>query len=473
SDTNFYLYEVQQGETLYALSERFEVTVPQLISNNKNLRYGLKYGTILRIPKTRGILVTQQVKSDSTIELGVEKLTCLQCDSIRDNSKVNNVKVAVLLPFMASKFLNDEKIYQIRKDTMPENVVLSEPRYDDRFLEFYEGLLLSIDSLKNTGKNITLFTYDTKKDTSFMDTILSELNILSPDIVFGPIYPNLVKKVSEHCNKKGWMHVLPFSRGAVEEINHPTSIHGILPADIELEKISAYLASNTSGLYYLVYKNNERDSLKAAVVDSLITSKKLANGDTVKIYHIKDFENLEQELSSKFDSAIQKLVIPISTSFNQPEVVSIYSTLNNLALTSDITVIGHFSWQGYSSLRVEPFHRFNTILLTPFHLNYNHDLFGQLIQKCKDLYRYEPHQLISNGLGLNFTYYGYEIGLSLIGAYYDFTLDMLHCMPCYKTDLMQSSYKFVPFRNGYGYYNSSYTILKYADDFTVNVIDVN
>ena len=65
--------------------------------------------------------------------------------------RVNSVKVALLLPFMTN-------------ETIPSTET-------QRFIEYYEGLLLAVDSLKNTGCSIDLSVYDTGNGTKKLKEI--------------------------------------------------------------------------------------------------------------------------------------------------------------------------------------------------------------------------------------------------------------------------------------------------------------
>jgi LysM repeat protein/ABC-type branched-subunit amino acid transport system substrate-binding protein len=59
---NYRQHTVEQGETIYTLSQRYKVTSQQLLALNPDLKSGLKYGQVLLIPAHNEVLTQRRIK---------------------------------------------------------------------------------------------------------------------------------------------------------------------------------------------------------------------------------------------------------------------------------------------------------------------------------------------------------------------------------------------------------------------------
>jgi LysM repeat protein len=62
----FYMHEIAQGQTLYALSKAYNVSVDDIIKHNPSAQYGLNIGQILKIPYTKPSKKEEDKKKDVT-----------------------------------------------------------------------------------------------------------------------------------------------------------------------------------------------------------------------------------------------------------------------------------------------------------------------------------------------------------------------------------------------------------------------
>lgn len=98
--------------------------------------------------------------------------------------KLSTIKAALLLPFQE----------------------------DRRMVEYYEGFLMAVDSLKRTGISLDLYVYDCGKDLSTLNTILAKNEMKSMNIIFGPMHQNQIKPLSDFAEKNDIRLVIPFSQ---------------------------------------------------------------------------------------------------------------------------------------------------------------------------------------------------------------------------------------------------------------------
>lgn len=83
---------------------------------------------------------------------------------------------------------------------------------DKRMVEYYEGFLMAVDSLKRTGVSLDLYVYDSGKDISTLNTILAKNEMKSMNIIIGPMHQNQIKPLSDFAEKNDIRLVIPFSQ---------------------------------------------------------------------------------------------------------------------------------------------------------------------------------------------------------------------------------------------------------------------
>lgn len=89
---------------------------------------------VIKIPVAGEEVITQNIRQPEEREVNALLSTP------KDIKKVNRIQVALLLPFMTNE--------------------TTQSSATSRFVEYYEGLLLAVDSLRNMGTSIELSVYD-------------------------------------------------------------------------------------------------------------------------------------------------------------------------------------------------------------------------------------------------------------------------------------------------------------------------
>ncbi|MCU0430645.1 MAG: hypothetical protein MUF42_11815 [Cytophagaceae bacterium] len=95
-------------------------------------------------------------------------------------SKKAQYRIALLLPFSLSEL-------QTR----------TSKRNNQYVLDFYEGLLLALDSLRLNNDSLQLFVYDSGKEITRVQELLALPEFKSMDLIIGPVYPLQIPIVTE------------------------------------------------------------------------------------------------------------------------------------------------------------------------------------------------------------------------------------------------------------------------------------
>ena len=83
-------------------------------------------------------------------------------------------------------------------------------------VEYYEGFLMAVDSLKRTGTSLDLYVYDCGKEVSTLNTILAKKEMKEMNVIFGPMHQSQIKPLSDFAEKNGIRLVIPFSQKGEE-----------------------------------------------------------------------------------------------------------------------------------------------------------------------------------------------------------------------------------------------------------------
>ncbi|MDR2472559.1 MAG: LysM peptidoglycan-binding domain-containing protein, partial [Tannerella sp.] len=142
-------YTVPSRETIYNICQRFKTSEKELLKLNPELSGGLRKGMILRIPLRIN-------ESDIPKPEGLAPGEVNAMLNSHSSKPLNASKIALLLPFNAD---NAE-----RSDL------------SNRMVEYYEGMLLAVDSFRNQGYATELFLYDIGENTDKVLQLLRDKN---------------------------------------------------------------------------------------------------------------------------------------------------------------------------------------------------------------------------------------------------------------------------------------------------------
>lgn len=200
------MHKVKRKETVFSISREYGISEAELIAANPELKgeNKIKKGTFLCIPypkaQTEQNIQSQAIPTDSELFRENRKKT----------ERFSTIKAAVILPFL-------------------DGVSKSE---SSRMVEYYEGLLMAVDSLKRTGTSIDLYTYNSGPESASLNSILGKSEMKDMDIIFEYLYQQHIKPLVRFAKKQDTRLVIPFTskdntvfqNPAVYQINTPNPI---------------------------------------------------------------------------------------------------------------------------------------------------------------------------------------------------------------------------------------------------------
>lgn len=230
-DGEYSIYTIEKSETLYGLSNKFEISQEELIAENPQLVEGVREGMVIKIPN-KGML-------DADIFI----------DEIVEDSKI---ELAMMLPFKSKR----------------DSLDFENDRLLNITTEFYLGALIAIDSLKKQGLSISMKVYDTENSKEVSKKLSLGREFDNFDVVIGPLFLNNVKVVSENLQFKKSMIISPISTKDHSKIRNINLVQEVPTKEhMRLEMIE-YVKSKYTDQKLVIILDEEGES--NAAVKSLI-----------------------------------------------------------------------------------------------------------------------------------------------------------------------------------------------------------
>ncbi len=306
-DNQYVYHEVEAHETLFSLAKRYYNTIDEILDLNPDVKDGLKIGQKLK-------LYNRLIPTYGFEEKGESQIRINLLDSI---NKEKNYHLAILLPFKLKELTDITEEEEC--DVLTNNSVL----------DYYSGIKLAIDSLKNYGMNISYDVYDTQGSTWVIDKIMGTTDLSDYDFVIGPIKKENIEKVASILELDNTPQVVNKYRG--NKLYRNLIITSANNEGIN-DHIVHYLNEKAEGknmvIVYDESKQQELDSLKS----KFTFEPKFVKGEKTK----NGFNIYMDQISKKLDKEKNNYVVLLSD--NEPFIFTVLSSLNSLLNQYNITL---------------------------------------------------------------------------------------------------------------------------------------
>lgn len=438
------MHRVERKETIYSISRLYGITEAELIAANPELRTEkLKKGKFLCIPYTsagNNQKEQEQPVSPTTIPTDNE----LFDKSKKENPKIATIKAAVMLPFMTDGSGNrDEQI---------------------RMVEYYEGFLMAVDSLKEKGVSIDIYTYDTYNNTSSVKSILAKDEMKNMNIIFGPAYPEQVKPVADFAKKNNIRLVIPFTSKGNEVFNNPSIYQINTPQSYLYSEVYEHFTRKFTNANVIFLDAEDGDKDKADFIKGL---KEELKGKHIPFTELKGEAITPESLKGAMNATLDNVFIPTSGTN-----IALIKLLPQLIVTLRdnpdyrMQLFGYPEWQTYTNDHLASFYELDTYFYSSFYTN---NLFPEAI-RFSSAYRKWYSKDMSNTfpkygmLGFD-TGYFFLKGLSQYGSNLEDKLNKVTVTP------IQTGFKFERVNNWGGFINRKVFFVHFTKNYEFIKLD--
>lgn len=448
-DTAKFIYhKVAEKETLYYLSKQYNVPIDRILQYNPEVKQeGLKKGNTIKIPKPfkANITLDHPLPSVDSLSSKYDSLA-LMMDTIFSIYQTNDfikqdVKILLNIPFSKNDF-------HIPNDYDFDDVFNYEVF---PYLEFYEGLLLAIDTLRTKGINIHLNVVDSD-DSLVVKTYFDQG--FKPDLFIGKTKSKVFNFVYQWRNED-LNFIEPFFTKS--QINSNRYFNVLPTRETEFTSLKSFLLSLDTANLIIPYSQYKPDKeLEDSIYNEIYNSEIIKE----KNYQIKnvDYTSGNPKSIENLLSVGRKNYI-LFLSSNEPEVNKFLSKVRLLTKDYDISVIGLPIWRKFN-LDDSHLHRLKTYLVTPNYIDYNSDTIRNFISKFQTYYKTLPSK---------YAFWGYDVAWYFINAVCYFGNDFAHCLSTYNPFLLETKFTFQQTDNG-SYQNVNTQVIYYDEKFNLNVV---
>lgn len=430
------MHKVKRKETVYSISREYGISEAELIAANPELRGEdkIKKGTFLCIPFS-----TAQVETPTQSQVAPSN-----SELFNENQKVterfSTIKAAIILPFL--------------------DVSRNEA---SRMVEYYEGLLMAIDSLKRSGVSVDLYTYNSGPESASLNAVLSKREMKDMDIIFGPLYTQHIKPLADFAQKNDIRLVIPFTskdnsvfrNPAIYQINTPQSY---LYSEVYDHFVRQFPNAN---VIFIEASTGAKD--KAEFIKGL---KDELKNRSIPMKSLKEDATVE---SMKAILRTDRENIFIPTSGSNVTLIKILPQLTLLVRDnpeSNIHLFGYPEWQTYTKDHLEAFFELDTYFYSSFYTN---NLLPAAINFTKSYRRWygkdmEERYPKYGMLGFD-TGYFFLKGLSRYGSELEKNMERMDLVP------IQTGFKFQRVNNWGGFINKKVFFVRFTKNYELVKLD--
>lgn len=366
ANSNTITHTVKKGETVYRISKKYGISTDKLVAYNPNAKDGIKSGEILVIPvagQTASEESTAPVKpattipdnniNDSTVDEIKTTEVFITEDTIQSNEEVAieqnyDINIAVMLPFMLD-------------ENEPTKQALL-------YTEFYKGMLLAVNEMKNEFFDIHLYAYDTADSLELTKSILDKPEFQTMDVIIAPGNDdqlNIISKRSKATNT----HVINIFdvKNDIYKTNDFVLQTNIPHTEMYAKAID-YFCEEFKDHTPVILKNLEKLSDKAEFIKSLKNHLDSINKPYLQISYN---DILTQENIASLDSTKSYVFIPASG--RRSELSGIINPILQFKTKTiddnQIRLFGFPEWTTFRGPILEKMHAMNTAVYSRFYCN--------------------------------------------------------------------------------------------------------
>ena len=446
SDTARYktVHVVQKRETIFRICRNYDISQEEFLEANPQYKYTkLRQGATVNIPFSRKEIEQRNKRLSEARErmesISDSTLFLLNEQKAEENDGV--ITAALILPFS----LND-----------------STTSLQKQMVEFYQGMLLALERLKNEGVSVNLKVFDSEGEDKSLTPLLESGQMDDVDIIFGPRWTNQITEVARWASAHQIPVVNPMNRDADDVYNNPYVYQLNTPQSYFNQEIyNHFLEQFTNPNVILLdadeYRRNEFiDGLKRALADHnipittiMVDTAYQAILDTIA----PDKQNIFIINSNGSEPLNTMLpVLQLITRTKAPEV--------------ETHLFGYPEYQIYAPDHLEEFYEVDTWFYSWFYTN---NMLQESVE-FNNLFRrsFSRQMMVSYP---SFAPYGYDTGYYFLKGLATYGKDFENHLNELDTNPVHTGFKFERANNWGGFINRKVFFIHFSNDYKVEKID--
>ena len=444
-------HKVKRNESIDDICAIYGITREEIIEANPILRQSvLKRDMILVIPEHKEENVAVQPREESNTELFTQYSSYRDSINSTSRARVNGAtRVGVVLSFLLDSYAPSEQ---------------------GKIIEYYQGLLISVDELKRLGHSFEINTFDAGKKESSLDSLIASGSLDDMDIIIGATYSNHNKELAEFAKKKEIPLVIPFANKEDEIYRNPmVYIVNSQQSYIIPEVTSQFVRSFPNANVIFVEDSNE--SSKTEFVSAL-TEELDKHGMPYTRVSIESFTAENKAIPTLNELRVKdkdNFLIPTSASaktLNSLLPVLVQAKRIDSTSVSGYKMFGYPEWQIHAANTRDQMYEIETYFYASF---YSHYSIPEVTAFQNKFVRWYSRNI--QNIYPRFAMLGYDTGYYFLLAASTYGKDMAENINDIEFTPIQTGFNFERVNNWGGMVNKKFYFIHYRPDFLIEKIN--
>lgn len=437
-----YYHIVLAGETMYSLARRFGITAQELSELNGGLEAAdLKAGAMIKVPGMKAPddsfpLDIAAEEPDTVRFKAPEKFKEVEFRALRRSEPL---RIALLLPL-----------------SIEGNGV------NDNYLEFYQGFLLGLDSVKlRYGHTIDVTLFNTGRNNEKVASIVDSDLFGQSDLIVGPVYENALEPVIWFAERQ---HVPVVSPLAHMETTNSDILFQLAPDPAHKYDKAADLFGEEKRIT-LIYTENTDADFEAEIMALL--------GDhpyrthTYKYEHPNDIARRGGRSAADLTSLLSNdddnvFIVMADNEIDVDRVLAAIASADTSITTRKTTaprfvVLGNARWNRYHNIDRTMFFKDRVVFLSTYHAK----------RDSEAVLAFDGAYIRAFGaLPSLYSYRGFDTAMMFAPAMFN---DIEYDMEGRRYTPLQTTYLFKQEEGSRNHINRNWTRVNYQSDFTITI----
>ena len=437
---------VKRKENIYRISRMYGISELELVNANPELRERkMRIGEVLCIPYSK----TEQEKKQEQQEIAPVVTVIPTDEELFAELKVvpkdiEQIKTAIILPLMLNDSVSSEQM---------------------KMVEFYEGALLALDSLKKQGVSVDLHVYDSGNKWTSIQSILDKPEMKEMNLIIGPVYDTHIAEAAVFAENNGIRMVVPFARQVDAVFTNPYVYQVNTPQSYFYSEVYDHFFMQFPQPNVVFFESPEEKD------DDLISGfkRELSYRNVPYTVLLADTATNKDTILTHLDTQRQNILMMTSDKSGcLNNMVPVFQLLvrDTASTKFDINLFGYPQYQVYTNNHLASFYEIGTYFYSSFYTNNLLPEAKAFHQKYRRTYskeivnRYPKYAI----LGFDVTYYFLK-AMHLYGTDMDNRLNEMQYTP------LQTGFKFERVNNWGGFINRKVFFVHFSRDFNLQTID--
>lgn len=446
-------HQVAQGETVFAISRQYHILVEDIYRENPSAVQGIQVGQILKIPVPQKVDAELLPKGLYVVRPG---------DTLYGTSKKFGVKISELIEWnnglSESSFKAGEviavsqegasKLPTLSGKSNSASTAMSSASFNkvlkmalilpvaeqgpQRYIDFYEGMLLALWEQKQAGVSLDLQVLQAVSLPQYHSLV--EQGLLNDcDMIIGGDSEASVDLLATFASKNQKIYISPFVKQASSAYSYPY-FYQINPSKSELiSDLASAFSSYFKDSYILFVTSSSPNQISTqTALLSLCQKNGIPYGDIT----------MDELRAGKFPKYKGKTIVLVPDNSSKDSQLKLFEYMDSYfeknSGENNFRIFGYSEWQSYGKEFLSRLHRYRGVIFTTFYFDSDSFAGKTFARKYQDLF----DKPLAEGYP-RYSVLGYDLASYMIPAFYASPLKISSYRP--SKEGLQSNFSFRSF----------------------------